>query len=48
MSYPASGTIQLLRGKNNIRQRKALDMFESIRGSDISVHVATVSMVPGA
>jgi hypothetical protein len=44
MSYHSSRTIQLLRGKNNIRQREALDMFESIRRSDISVRPATVSM----
>jgi hypothetical protein len=30
MSYRSSRTIQWLRGKNNIRQREALDMFECI------------------
>jgi hypothetical protein len=38
----------LLRGKNNIRQRRALDMFEFARGSDITVGAAAMSMGPGA
>jgi hypothetical protein len=34
------------RCKGHIRQHDALDMFDEIRGSDLTVPAATMSMIP--